>query len=84
MQKERFQNQNIATNSEMNVEQIKKYCPLDSSSQNLLKQYVDSGKLSARGFHRILKVSRTIADLAGNEQITYHNVAEALSYRLAE
>jgi len=84
LQKERFQNQNIATNSEMNVEQIKKYCPLDSSSQNLLKQYVDSGKLSARGFHRILKVSRTIADLAGNEQITYHNVAEALSYRLAE
>ena len=68
----------------MNIPEIKKYCEHDEKSQSLLKKYVDSGKLSARGYHRILKVSRTIADLAGSDNIKYEHVAEALMYRIRE
>jgi len=84
IQKERFINDHILTNSEMNIPEIKKYCQHDLQSQNLLKKYVDSGKLSARGYHRILKVSRTIADLANSENIKYEHIAEALMYRVRE
>lgn len=84
VQKERFKNDKILVNAEMNIPEIKKYCQYDSSSQNLLKQYVDSGKLSARGYHRVLKVARTIADLGGSESIKNEHIAEALMYRLKE
>ena len=84
IQKTRFVNDKILTNSEMNIPEIKKYCAHDEQSQNLLKKYVDSGKLSARGYHRILKVSRTIADLAGSENIKYEHIAEALMYRVRD
>jgi magnesium chelatase family protein len=60
---------------------IKKYCLLDSRSQTLLKNYVDSGKLSARGYHRVLKVARTIADMDNSENILFDHLAEALMYR---
>ncbi|MCD6402278.1 hypothetical protein J7L36_00260, partial [bacterium] len=46
--------------------------------------YVDSGRLSVRGYHRVLKVARTIADLEGKENILYDHLAEALSYRFRE
>lgn len=82
VQKKRFGS--VQTNSEMNLPQIKKYCQVDSRAQELLRQYVDSGKLSARGFHRVLKVSRTIADLAESENILYDHIAESLMYRLRE
>jgi len=72
------------TNSEMEIPKIKKYCQIDSKSQNLLRNYVDSGKLSARGYHRVLKVARTIADLEGSENILFNNLSEALSYRIRE
>jgi magnesium chelatase family protein len=68
----------------MQVPQIKKYCQIDSNSQNLLKKYVDSGKLTARGYHKVLKVARTIADLEGSEKIKFDHVSEALMYRLRE
>lgn len=68
----------------MNIPEIKKYCEHDEKSQNLLKKYVDSGKLSARGYHRILKVARTIADLNNSDKIQYEHVAEALMYRIRE
>jgi magnesium chelatase family protein len=84
IQKTRFSGSNILTNSEMNIPEIKKYCSCDLQSQNLLKKYVDSGKLSARGYHRILKVSRTIADLDNSDNIKYGHVAEALMYRIKE
>lgn len=84
IQKQRFKNDKILVNSEMNIPEIKKYCQHDSKSQQLLRRYVDSGKLSARGYHRVLKVARTIADLAESENIQYEHIAEAIMYRLQE
>ena len=82
LQQNRFINDGILTNSEMQIPQIKKYCQTDLASQELLKKFVDSGKLSARGYHRILKVARTIADLANIENIKHDHIAEALMYRI--
>ncbi|MBX4201059.1 YifB family Mg chelatase-like AAA ATPase [Candidatus Parcubacteria bacterium] len=82
IQKKRLMHDGILSNSEMQIPQIKAYCQVDAQSQELLKKYVDSGKLSARGYHRVLKVARTIADLAGMENIHHDHIAEALMYRL--
>ena len=87
IQKERFQNDSSflgLVNAEMEIPQIKKYCQIDSKSQNLLKKYVDSGKLSARGYHRVLKITRTIADLDNSENSLYEHLSEALMYRIRE
>lgn len=84
IQRERFSMDKSWVNSEINIPQIKKYCQIDSRTQNLLREAVDSGKLSARGYHRILKVARTIADLDGSENILFNHLSEALSYRLKE
>ena len=72
------------TNSAMEIPEIKKYCQIDSKSDALLKRYVDSGKLSGRGYHRVLKVARTIADLTASENILQDHLAEALMYRVRE
>ncbi len=80
----RFQGEKILVNSEMEIPQIKKHCEVDLKSQNLLRNYVNSGKLSARGYHRVLKVARTIADLEESESILYKHLAEALMYRIRE
>ena len=84
IQKERLRHSAILTNAEMNIPDIKRYCQHDSASQNLLKKYVDTGKLSARGYHRVIKVARTIADLAESETIKHEHIAEALMYRLKD
>ena len=84
LQKERFKKEGILTNSELRIPQIKKYCQVDSKSGSLLRKAVDSGQLSARGYHRVLKVARTIADLASSENILTDHVAEALMYRIRE
>jgi magnesium chelatase family protein len=84
IQRERFTGTGIFTNSEMNNQQIKKYCQLDTETTNLLKQAVVKLKLSARSYFRILKLSRTIADLSGRDQIQLEDVAEALQYRAKE
>jgi len=84
IQKERFKSEKILTNSEMEIPQIKKYCQIDSKSQNLLRNYVNSGKLSARGYHRVLKVARTIADLDNSENISFNHLSETLLYRARE
>jgi len=83
-QAQRFEKQGIALNSEMDLSQIKEYCSIPEKAGLLLKKYVNSGKLSARGFHRVLKVSRTIADLEGAFQIETPHVSEALMYRLRD
>jgi len=84
LQRERFRDEKILANSEMTIRLIKRYCQVDMKSRGLLRKYVDSGRLSARGYHRVLKVARTIADLENSEKILYNHLAEALSYRLRE
>lgn len=77
----RFQKSNIFTNSEMSSEHIKQFCHLDDMSTQLLRQAVSTFHLSARGYHRIIKVARTIADLDGSENIGAQHIAEAIQYR---
>ena len=84
IQEERFKEEKILLNSQMNIPQIKKYCPLDSASQNFLRKFVDSAQLSARGFHRVLKTARTIADLEEKENILFSHITEGVFYRLRE
>lgn len=71
----------ILTNSEMHLEQIKKYCQLDLTAQEILKNAVEHLHLSARAFHRIIKLARTIADLSAEEKIKPQHIAEAIQYR---
>lgn len=84
IQQERFGQEQIKTNSQMNVLQMKKYCQLKNDAQALLKTAVDNLHLSARSYHRVLKISRTIADLAKKETIEACHIAEALQYRPKE
>lgn len=74
----------ILTNSEMGNEEIKKYCVITKEGLDLLKMAISSLNLSARGYHRVLKLSRTIADLALSEAILTEHIAEAIQYRSKE
>jgi magnesium chelatase family protein len=71
----------IACNADMRPAQIRKYCQLDETSQSLMRSAMNQMQLSARAYHRILKLARTIADLAGERDITPTHLAEALQYR---
>jgi len=68
-------------NAQMNTKQIRKYCLLDNSSMQLLKTAMERLNLSARAYDRILKVSRTIADLEGSKDIKGAHISEAIQYR---
>jgi magnesium chelatase family protein len=82
IQIERFANhKNIYKNADMSSKMIREYCKLDSASQSLLKVAMEKLGLSARAYDRILKVSRTIADLAGAENISSLHISEAIQYR---
>lgn len=81
IQLNRFKEYGIYSNSQMSNEMIKKYCALDDQSELLVKNAFTKLNLSARSFTRILKVARTIADLAGEENIKSEHVKEALMYR---
>jgi len=65
----------------MKPKHIKKFCQLDSAGEQLLKEAVHRLALSARAYHRILKVARTIADLQQEQQIAPHHLLEAIQYR---
>jgi magnesium chelatase family protein len=85
IQQERFcKLPHIRVNSQMGVKEIEKICVIDNRSRQLLDKSVDKLGLSARGYHRILKLSRTIADLAGRDSIAFEHVAEAIQYRRGE
>ena len=65
----------------MNVKHIRKYCALNDQSKQLIKSAMEKLNLSARAYDRILKVSRTIADLVNSEKIAPEHIAEAIQYR---
>lgn len=83
IQQRRFKGRIIA-NSEMNNNDIKVYCVLTQEGLELLKMAISSLNLSARGYHRVLKLGRTIADLGGCDNIQADHIAEALQYRARE
>ncbi len=80
-QNRRFAKEKIFTNSQMSSHQVKNICTLLPAAQELLKSAVNQLHLSARAYYRILKLARTIADLAESEQIKTEHIAEALQYR---
>ena len=82
-QRERFAdlNNGVMTNADMRVAEVRQFCELDDAGQQLIKAAMSQLQLSARAYHRVLKLSRTIADLAGEENIQSTHLAEALQYR---
>ncbi|MBI5049625.1 MAG: YifB family Mg chelatase-like AAA ATPase [Nitrospirae bacterium] len=81
IQVERFKKDNIYSNAKMRSKHIKKYCTLKPDAQVILETAMHKLGLSARAYTRILKVSRTIADLAESEQINAEHISEAIQYR---
>jgi magnesium chelatase family protein len=82
-QRERFEKHrsDLFSNSQMNNKEIEQFAPLDAHSLELLRQVVENMGLSARAYHRIRKVARTIADIEGSEEILLNHVTEAVQYR---
>jgi len=80
-QQKRFTNEPIHFNAKMPASLIEKHCTMGKAAQDMLKMVFDSMQLSARAYHKILKIARSIADLADSVDITEAHVAEAISYR---
>lgn len=81
IQKNRFDNEKILTNGQMGAKDIKKYLVLSDEIKELMKSASDKLSLSARSFHKVLKVSRTIADLDNSKELKREHILEALQYR---
>jgi magnesium chelatase family protein len=80
-QRARFDRIGLACNAEMGPAEVRKYCVLDEAGHGLIQQAMSQLQLTARAFHRVLKLARTIADLIGEETIAPVHLAEALQYR---
>ncbi|MBI4363665.1 MAG: YifB family Mg chelatase-like AAA ATPase [Candidatus Doudnabacteria bacterium] len=81
IQTERFEGSSIKTNSEMGIKEIREFCKLGDAEQDFMKAVVIKMYLSARSYHRILKLARTIADLEGIKTIQVRHLSEAVQYR---
>ena len=82
IQEERFKNsKNVHSNAQMSRNDLSHFCKLDKESRQLLKTAMERLSLSARAYDRIIKVSRTIADLEGSQDIQSQHLAEAIQYR---
>ena len=81
VQTKRFSRSKIFCNAQMNSRHIKKYCTIDDASSSLLEAAIEKLGLSARAYNRVLKISRTIADLADKETINVEHISEAIQYR---
>ena len=81
IQAARYTNEKFSLNAELHGGAIDKYCRLDEKSKALVKKIYDVMGLSARGYHKILKLARTIADLAGDADINANHISEAIQYR---
>ncbi|MDO8451648.1 MAG: YifB family Mg chelatase-like AAA ATPase [bacterium] len=84
IQLRRFASIGIAANAEMTTKLVRKFCPLSPDSVDFLRQAAIKMHVSARGYHRLIKISRTIADLSGKQDIERIDIAEALQYRPKE
>ena len=71
----------LTANADMRPAEVRKFCTLDETGKTLMQTAMSQLQLSARGYHRVLKLARTIADLAGSENIQPSHLAEALQYR---
>lgn len=83
-QSERFVGTALFSNADMSPAELRRFCVLDAPSQALMQTAMRQLQLTARGYHRVLKLARTIADLAGSAEITQVHLAEALQYRAKE
>ena len=81
IQRERYFEDRIFCNAQITKKQIKEYCNIDDNAKNLLYKAIEKLNLSARAYDRILKVSRTIADLEQSEKIEISHLSEAIQYR---
>ncbi|MBT6228708.1 MAG: hypothetical protein HOI47_18870 [Candidatus Scalindua sp.] len=77
----KLQRLKYSTNSRMSAKTIKKHCSLDSQAEELLHQTITELNISARGYNKILKVGRTIADLDHSENVRLEHISEAVQYR---
>lgn len=84
IQYERYSGEHIYCNAKMSAKHIRQYCRLDDESKKLIENAFEKFHISARGYNRILKVARTIADLDGKPDIEFEHIAEALAYRNTE
>ena len=80
-QRSRFEETELICNADMGPSGVRIYCGLDNAGRALIRQAMTQLQLTARAFHRVLKLARTIADLSGDEEIQTHHLAEALQYR---
>ena len=80
-QRARFEGTLLSCNADMGPAEIRQYCQVDEAAQSLLKAAMQQMHLSARAYHRVLKLARTIADLAGSEDIQTAHIAEAIQYQ---
>jgi len=81
LQRKRLKNEGLFYNAQLNTRLIKKYCFLEAEAKELLKLAMTELGLSARAYDKILKVARTIADLAQDENISAEHISEAVQYR---
>jgi magnesium chelatase family protein len=80
-QRERFKNCGLTCNSDMRPVEVRQFCQLDDTGRALMKTAMAQLQMTARAYHRVLKLARTIADLAGCENISTSHLAEAIQYR---
>jgi magnesium chelatase family protein len=80
-QRHRLASTDLTSNADMGPSEVRHHCQLDDACKSLIRQAMSQLQLTARAFHRVLKIARTIADLAGEEQIAPAHLAEALQYR---